>query len=55
MPERDLLLWQIRWLLYFYILDRAWKEIDPVWQAYYRALETGDWEAYRTAYSEVYA
>ena len=49
---RGLLLWQIRWLIYHYALDRMWhKMANPLWALYERALETGDWDEYRVAYA----
>lgn len=48
---REMLLWQIRWLIGDYAAARLWWAIhDPIWTLYERALESGDWSEYRAAY-----
>lgn len=52
--SREILLWQIRWLIYHYAIDRLYQGTqNPIWRLYEQALETGDWAAYREAYEGI--
>ncbi len=40
--DRALLLWQIRWLVFHYAMNRLWWSVhDPEWAEYERRLEAG--------------